>query len=158
MRSTASKRSAVKAWIAGGDIAFGGLFAFGGVAIAPFSFGGLTIGLFTFGGAAIGLATFGGFALGAWAYGGCAFGWQAFGGCAVGWNAAAGGLAVARDFATGGVAHAAQANNEIASSFINGDRFFQITGILSRYIVWLNVLWVFPLMGGWKMLSKRSNS
>src|SRR5262249_1154154 len=81
-------RGPVKAWIAGGDSAIGGLFAFGGIAIAPISFGGFAAGLVTFGGCAIGLLTFGGFAIGLWALGGFAFGSQALGGCAVGWSAA----------------------------------------------------------------------
>jgi len=116
--TSAAQRTPVKAWIAAGDFAFGLLFAFGGLAIAPVSIGGVAIGLLSCGGAAVGLFAVGGFALGVWTFGGFAFGWRAFGGCALGWNAAMGGLAVARDFALGGTAHAAQANNDLASQFI----------------------------------------
>jgi hypothetical protein len=68
-----------------------------------------------------------------------------------------GGLAIARDVALGGVAHAAQANNEIASQFIKGHPFFQRMIILSHYIGWLNLLWLLPLFGWWRVWTKRPN-
>jgi RNA polymerase sigma factor (sigma-70 family) len=153
---SAVQRTPVKAWIAAGDFAFGVLFAFGGVAIAPMSVGGIAIGLMPLGGAAVGLFVVGGFGLGAWVFGGFALGWQAFGGCALAWNASMGGLAIARDFALGGVAHAAQANNEIASQFIKASSFFRKMEILSHYIAWLNLLWLIPLTGWWRILAKRA--
>src|SRR5207249_3269949 len=42
--------AAVKAWIAVGDRAVGGLFAFGGLAMAPVAIGGISVGLVSFGG------------------------------------------------------------------------------------------------------------
>ncbi len=158
LTSSSGSRRPVKAWIAAGDFAFGVLFAFGGLAIAPVSVGGAAIGLMSFGGAALALAAIGGFALGGWVFGGFAMGWQAFGGCAVAWNAAMGGVAVARNFALGGMAQAAQANNEIASQFIHGNSFFQQMLVLSRHIGWLNLLWLFPIFGAWRILSKRPGS
>jgi RNA polymerase sigma factor (sigma-70 family) len=149
-----TQREPVKAWIAAGDFAFGVLFAFGGLAVAPLSVGGIAIGLVPWGGAAVGLFATGGFALGAWVFGGIALGWQAFGGCAMGWKAAMGGLAIARDFALGSVAHAAQANSEIASQFVNASPFFRRMELLSHYIGWLNLLWLIPLIGWWRRLSK----
>jgi len=137
---SAVQRAPVKAWIAAGDFAFGVLFAFGGLAIAPVSVGGMAIGFMPWGGAAVGLFATGGFALGGWVFGGFALGWQAFGGCALAWNAATGGLAIARDFAVGGVAHAAQANNEIAAQFMKVSPFFKRMEILSHYVSWLNLL------------------
>ena len=110
------------------------------------------------GGAAIGLFVIGGFALGGWVFGGFALGWQAFGGCALAWNAAMGGLAIARDFALGGVAHAAQANSEIALQFMKASPFFRRMEILSHYVGWLNLLWLIPLTGWWRILAKRANS
>ena len=68
-----------------------------------------------------------------------------------------GGLAIARDIALGGVAHAAQANNEIASQFIKGHLFFQRMIILSHYIGWLNLLWLLPVFGWWRVWTKRPN-
>jgi RNA polymerase sigma factor (sigma-70 family) len=154
--SSSVQRTPVKAWIAAGDFAFGLLFAFGGLAVAPVSIGGAALGLLSCGGASLGLFTVGGFALGGWTFGGFAIGWQAFGGCALGWNAAMGGLAVARDFAMGGMANAAQANNDLASQFIKENSFFQRMIILSRNIGWLNLLWLIPFLGWWRLLSKRS--
>jgi hypothetical protein len=106
------------------------------------------------GGLALGLFAVGGFALGGWVFGGFALGWQAFGGCAVAWHAAMGGLAIARDFALGGTADAAQANNEIASQFIKTSPFFTRMEILSRYTGWLNLLWLIPVFGWYRLLKK----
>jgi RNA polymerase sigma factor (sigma-70 family) len=155
-KRSALQRTPVKAWIAAGDFAFGLLFAFGGLAIAPISVGGIAIGLMPWGGAAVGLFAIGGFALGGWVFGGFALGWQAFGGCALAWNAAMGGLAIARDFALGGVAHAAQANSEIASQFMKTSPFFKRMELLSHYVGWLNLLWLIPLIGWWRMLARPS--
>jgi RNA polymerase sigma factor (sigma-70 family) len=146
----------VKAWFAVGDCAIGGLFAFGGVAIAPVCIGGLAFGLLPWGGAVIGLMAVGGFALGIWSFGGFAIGWQAFGGCAVAWNAAMGGLAVARDFALGGSAYAAQFNNDVAAQYIKTERFFVIMEVVARYIGWLNLVWMLPLIAWWRAV-KRAN-
>jgi RNA polymerase sigma factor (sigma-70 family) len=151
------QRTPVKAWIAAGDFAYGVLFAFGGLAIAPVSIGGIAIGLIPFGGLAAGIFAMGGFALGGWAFGGFALGWQTFGGCALAWNAATGGLAIARDFAMGGVAHAAQANNEIASQFMKASSFFRRMEILSHYMGWLNLLWLIPLVQ-WRRIMAKSRA
>jgi len=152
-RSTAPQPP-VKAWIAAGDCAIGVLFAFGGLAIAPVSFGGATLGLIAGGGATIGIVSIAGFACGAWAFGGFALGWQALGGCAVALNAASGGLAIARDFAVGGVAQATQANTEIARQFIHDNLFFHQMEILTHYLGWLNLLWLIPVFGWMKIMSK----
>ena len=90
------RRGVATGWIAIGDIAIGVLFAAGGVAV-----GGVSLG-----GAAFGLLPIGGLALGLVALGGCAVGMVAVGGAAIGWYAAAGGLAVAQEYAIGGAAHA----------------------------------------------------
>ena len=155
---SAVQRTPVKAWFAAGDFAFGVLFAFGGLALAPVSIGGVAIGLVSCGGATLGLLTIGGFGFGGWVFGGFALGWQAFGGCALGWNAAMGGLAIAGDFALGAVAQAAQANSEIASQFMKASPFFRQTEILSRYIGWLNLLWLIPLFGWWRTLRRRHST
>ena len=147
----------VKAWIAVGRSAVGGLFAFGGIAIAPFSIGGFAIGLLSLGGFAVGLIPVAGLGLGVWCFGGLAFGWQAYGGCALAWNAAAGGVAIARDFAIGGFAHAAQANNQIANDFIQSLPWFRGAEIAARYIVWLQLLWVIPLLF-WRRTIRRARS
>jgi len=153
--NSGERRPPVKAWIAAGDSAIGLLFAFGGIAVAPVSIGGLAIGLLPWGGVALGLFAFGGFALGGWTFGGFALGWQAFGGCALAWNAAMGGLSIAHDFALGGVACAAQANNNLASQFMRTNPFFKDMEILSHHIGWLNLLWLIPLVGWWRVLARK---
>jgi RNA polymerase sigma factor (sigma-70 family) len=144
------ERGPVKAWIAGGDSAIGVIFAFGAVAIAPVSFGGFAVGLLTLGGFAIGLVPFGGFSLGPWAVGGMAVGWQAFGGCAIAWLAAHGGVAVAHDFALGGVSVARHANDAFAEAFFTNSGFFQTAQTAARYAGWLNLIALFPLVLWWR--------
>ena len=88
------RRGIAMGWLAAGDVAFGVLFACGGVAI-----GGITLG-----GGALGLISIGGVALGLCAVGGLSVGVVALGGAAIAWYAAVGGLAVAHDYAIGGLA------------------------------------------------------
>ncbi len=143
----------VKAWIASGEYAVGLLFAFGNLAIAPVSIGALPIGLLSFGGCAVGLLSLGGFSLGLWSFGALAFGWQVFGGCAIAWNAANGGIAVAHDFAVGSIAHALQANNDAAQSYLQSNLFFQHARLPLRYLAWLNLLWVIPMLARWRVVA-----
>jgi len=143
----------VKAWIASGDYAVGLLFAFGNLAIAPVSIGALAIGLFSFGGCAVGLLSLGGFSLGIWSFGALAFGWQVFGACAIAWNAADGGVAIAHNFAVGGIAHALQANNDAAQSYFRLSLFFQHARLPLRYLAWLNLLWVIPMLARWRVVA-----
>ena len=151
----AALKNPVTAWIAVGDCAIGGLFAFGGVAVAPVSIGGFAIGLLPLGGLAAGLLAVGGTAVGVWAFGSIALGWQAFGGCAVAWNAAVGGVALAHDFALGGIAHAMQANTESAASFIRAVPFFRNAHAAANYCIWLNLIWVVPLVVQWRIVARR---
>ncbi|MCU0786330.1 MAG: sigma-70 family RNA polymerase sigma factor [Verrucomicrobia bacterium] len=145
----------VKAWIAAGDdAAIGLIFAFGGVAIAPISIGGFAIGLMPMGGFALGPVALGGFSLAVWSLGGFALGWEAFGGCAVAWKAAMGGAAVAHDFALGGIAQAAQANNAAAQAYIQASPFFQNARAILQHMIWLNLLWVVPLIAWWQIVAR----
>jgi len=147
----------VRAWIAAGDCAIGVLFAFGGLAIAPVSLGGCAVGLLSFGGLSIGALSLGGTAVGVWVFGGLAIGWHAFGGCALAWSAAWGGYAIARDFAVGGVVHAAQANNQAAIDFMQANPFFRISGKTLPYLLWLNLVWILPMIG-MRWITKRVNA
>jgi hypothetical protein len=155
LSNAGEKRGPVKAWIAVGDYAIGLLFAFGGLVIAPVSFGGLAVGLMPWGGAAFGVWAMGGLAVGVWTFGGFAVGWQAFGGLAMAWNAAWGGVALAREFALGGSAVAAQANNPIAEHFIKSNVFFIKMEIMAHHIAWLNLLWLLPLIGWWRLVEHK---
>ena len=146
----------VKAWIAAGNHAIGLLFAFGGVAIAPFSIGGLAIGLVPFGGLAFGVLALGGLGIGYWTFGGIVVGWQAFGGCAVGWNAAVGGFALARDFAMGALAQAAQANNAAAKKIIDAERILPDCTMDGGVFVLVEFAVDHPLMA-WRRVLTRHN-
>ena len=150
-----AQRQIVKAWIAVGDCAFGLLFAFGGFTIAPLSIGGFAIGLLPFGGCAFGLLALGGFSVGVWSFGGLALGWQALGGCAIAWSAAFGGAAIAHDYALGGIATAAQFNNKIAAEAINALPFFHYGQIVLRHMVWLNLIWVLPMLYWWRLVVRQ---
>jgi RNA polymerase sigma factor (sigma-70 family) len=137
----------VKAWIAAGDCAMGLVFALGNFAIAPISIGALPVGLLSFGGCALGVLSLGGLSLGIWSFGALAFGWEAFGGCAVAWNAAQGGIAIAHHLAVGNLAHGLEANNYPAFAYIQQDPFFRRARLPLRYLAWLNLLWVIPMIG-----------
>ena len=140
----------VKAWIAVGNAAIGGLFACGGLAIAPLSLGGLSVGILSLGGLSVGIFALGGIALGVWAlFGGLTIGWQAVGCFAVAWNAAAGMFALAHDFALGQFAWAAQANNEIAREFLMPNLFRRAAEFINNHWLWLNLFWIIPFLVQW---------
>ncbi|HEY4414620.1 MAG TPA: sigma-70 family RNA polymerase sigma factor [Verrucomicrobiae bacterium] len=145
----------VKAWIAVGERSYGGLFAFGGVAVAPISIGGVAIGIFPFGAVTLGICALGGFAFGVWALGGLAVGWQACGGCALAWDAASGGIALAQHIASGGMAHALQANNEFARQFINSNLFFRWSEFYGRHSFLMNLIWATPMVIFWRITQRR---
>jgi hypothetical protein len=149
-----AQKKPVKAWIALGDCAIGGLFAFGGVAIAPISIGGCAIGLLPFGGCGIGLLSLGGFALGYWAFGSIGVGWLSFSAAAIAWKAASGGIALAHDYALGGYAEALQANTAAAKQFVHSQTFFRIGFATMPYLPFLNLLWVLPLFKWWRTAKK----
>ena len=107
-----------RGWIAIGDQAHGILFAAGGIAVGAISCGGVSFGLISLGGISIGALSLGGLAIGIDALGGCAIGYIAAGGGAFAWHAAYGGLAIAHDFALGGQAMAAHANDAIARNYL----------------------------------------
>jgi RNA polymerase sigma factor (sigma-70 family) len=143
----------VKAWVASGDFAVGLLFASGNLAIAPVSIGASAIGLVSFGGCAVGLISLGGLSVGLWSFGALAFGWQAFGACAIAWKAANGGIAIAHDFAVGGLAAAMQANNGAARAYFWQTPFFHNPRRILFYLAWLNLLWVIPMLARWRVVA-----
>ncbi len=147
-------RKPVTGWIVCGNYAVGGLFAFGGVAIAPFGIGGLVLGLLPFGGIVAGIFPLGGLSLGVWAFGGVAIGWQAIGGFALAWHAAVGNFALARDFAVGGIVHALQANNDVARQFTDSNLYFRCIQTLNRHWFWMNFIWITPLFLQWQIIAR----
>jgi len=148
----------VRAWIAVANYAFGGLFAFGGVVVAPVSIGFCALGLLPLGGLALGVLAFGGFAMGGWAFGGLTIGWQTVGCFAIAWQAAAGNLAWAHDFATGAIVHAAQANNPVADRFLESAPFFRLARVALNHAGWLNLLWVTPLFVQWRLILRKKRA
>ena len=142
----------VKAWIASGDFAIGLLFASGNLAIAPVSIGASAIGLLSFGGCAVGLISLGGLSLGMWSFGVLALGWQVYGACAIAWYAADGGLAIAHNFAVGGLASALQANSDVAHSYFGQTLFFHRPRRFLLTLACLNLLWVIPMLIRWRVM------
>jgi hypothetical protein len=140
-------RGPVKAWFAvGSSHAVGVIFASGGLAVAPFSFGGIAIGVLSFGGISLGVFSLGAIAIGYWAYGAFCVGWQIFCGSGFALHAAEGGLVMARDYALGGVAHAAEANNQIASRFAQQDLFSRIARAINNHGFLMMLAWIVPML------------
>lgn len=138
------KMGTAKGWIAIGDRACGILFAAGGVAVGGISMGGVAVGPIAVGGACAGLLAIGGFALGGLALGGGAIGIVAAGGAATGWLGAEGGLAVAREFALGGLALAQHANDAEAREFFAQYPWMDMTKAGTR--TWFTTLCWLPML------------
>jgi len=151
----------IKAWIAATEgFAFGLLFAYGGVAVAPVSIGACALGLFSYGAMAVGGLAVGGFGLGLWAFAGFGFGWEVSAGCAVAWHIASGAqYAIAHDFALGAVAQAAQANTDFVRHLVKSNPFFAICWRVVPHFIWLMWLWAIPLIIStvvqWRLLAKQ---
>ena len=141
----------VRAWFAVGEIAWGRLFAFGGMAIAPFSCGWIAVGLLPLGSCAFGLLALGGCSVGVWAFGAVALGWETFGACAVAWNGASGWVALARHCAGGPIAFGLQTNNEAVQQTIRDSFFLKNAWFLFRYLAFLMLLWVVPTFCLWRI-------
>lgn len=106
----------VLGWVAGGDRAYGLLFAWGGLAVAPFSIGSVAVGIVAIGSLSVGVLSLGTVAVGGVAFGCNAAGHNAFGWLsALGWvEARGGGFAIARFEASGPIAWAEHANGPVA--------------------------------------------
>jgi len=128
----------VKAWVAIGGHALGGLFAFGEVAVAPFAVGFWSISLLPLGALAMGVFPIGGVSVGIWSVGLLAVGWQAVGECAFAWNAVCGDI----QYAVDGFWYN---NDESSWQFIQTHRFLRAAMLFGRYWLWTNLLWVIPL-------------
>ena len=123
-------RGIAKGWIAIGDIAFGVLFAVGGVAVGGLCLGGFSFGIFAIAGLSVGV----------WAFGGLALGVYAMGGGAIALWAAQGGFAIAGEYALGGMAIGSNANTEAAQIYFDTSGFFRVAEMLARHSRWLLVL------------------
>ncbi|GFD86147.1 DNA-directed RNA polymerase sigma-70 factor [Alteromonas sp. KUL150] len=104
-------------WVAGGNYAYGLLFAWGGIAVAPISVGIFSVGFVTVGAVGLGMLSAGTVAIGLFAFGASAAGYKAYSSLSsLGWESAfSGGFSIAKDAAVGSIALAEQANNELAA-------------------------------------------
>jgi hypothetical protein len=107
-------------WFAGGDRAYGLLFAWGGFTVAPFSVGGIAVGFFAIGTLSVGVISLGTAGVGLVAVGCMAVGVKAYAWLsALGWQSAqGGGFSIARIAAEGPVAFAQHANDPIARQML----------------------------------------
>jgi hypothetical protein len=114
----------------------------------------LSFGLIPFAGIAVGLIPLGGIAVGGWTYGALAIGWQSMGCFSIALNAAAGNIAIARDYAWGHLAIAAQVNGAASESILS---YWYTQGgeFLRRYSLWLNFIWITPLFVQWRIVAKQ---
>ncbi|HMJ64704.1 MAG TPA: hypothetical protein VK615_05080, partial [Candidatus Binatia bacterium] len=131
---------AVYAWIAIGDIAVSPFLAFGGVAIAPIAMGAITVGVLS-------LSLFWGVAVGVLAVGSLAFGWWALGCAAAGVKCAVGFAALARDYALGIVATAAQPGTAAAKDWIKTQWLSDFSAVILHHIHWWILLCVVVALG-----------
>lgn len=104
-------------WIAVGDRAVGVLFALGAMSAGGVSVGSVSVGVLAVGGVSVGLISLGGVAFGLLALGTLSAGWVALGAFAIAWRGATGAVAVARDYALGGLAIGEHANDAAAKAF-----------------------------------------
>lgn len=109
------------AWIAGGSKAYGLLFAWGGVAIAPISVGIISVGVVSIGAVSLGIISLGTVAIGLLGFGASAVGFKAYGSLsALGWESAfSNGFSIAKDAAIAPIAYATQINNKLAVDISN---------------------------------------
>jgi hypothetical protein len=129
-------------WLAGGDRAYGILFAWGGCAVAPFSVGAIAIGLFAVGSLSVGVISLGTAGVGLIAVGCMAAGVKAYGWLsALGWETAQGsGFAVARIAAEGPVAFAQHANDLMARQILTDPHAEQTQMIILTVITVLSLV------------------
>jgi hypothetical protein len=151
----ATKPQPVKAWIASGHFAVGGLLAFGGVSIAPVALGLCGVGLLPLAGIALGAVPLGAIAIGGWAYGGLAIGWEALGCFAFAWDTAIGNIALAWRMAFGHFAWGALVNDDAARTALKATWFSKWGYFVERWSLLLNLLWITPLFVQWRLIARR---
>lgn len=119
-------------WIAGGNLAYGLLFAWGGVAVAPVSVGIISVGVISVGALGFGLIGLGLVGIGIIGFGASAIAYKAYASLsAIGWQSAfSNGFSMAKDAAIGPIARATHVNNEQAAEISN-------LATLSQNNVWI---------------------
>ena len=129
-------RGIAKGWIAVGDIAFGIVFAFGGLAVGALSVGGLSIGVLAVGGLSTGILAVGDLSTGILTFGGLALAAFAVGSGAIAVWAANGGLAVADEYTLGGPAIGSNAITDVARTYFDSSVFFRVATMAARRSRW----------------------
>jgi RNA polymerase sigma factor (sigma-70 family) len=142
----------VCAWIAVGDVALSPFLAFGGFAVAPIALGAITVGVLS-------LSIFWGVAFGVLAVGSVAFGWWALGCAAAAVKCAVGFAAVARDYAVGIVASAAETGGA-AKAWVKGQWFTDFNEVITHQVHWwiLGCVAVALVLGIWRERQRRRRS
>lgn len=136
----------VVGWIAAGEHAYGLLFAWGGVAVAPVCVGIVSVGIVSVGAVGFGILSLGTVAVGVIAFGAGAIGWNAYASLSsLGWESAfAKYFAVAKEAAIGNIAFASEVNNEAAVELVKLGEFeasyVAVLG-LSAVLVIVPVVW-----------------
>lgn len=144
----------IVAWIAGGDIAYGLLFAWGGVAVAPVSVGIIAVGGLSMGAVGLGLLGMGTVAFGIIAFGASAVGIKAYASLSsLGWESAfSNGFSIAHSAALGPFAFANEVNNEAAAQIAQLDIFGQgyiwLLGIIAVCVI-------VPAVWHWREVKRR---
>ena len=139
MRESSDKP--VVGWVAGGDQAYGLLFAWGGVAIAPVSVGIVSVGLISIGAVGAGLIGIGTVGIGIIGFGASAIGYKAYASfSALGWDSAiSGGFSIAKEAAIGPMAFAKHINSEQAAELANlstlNQSYLWVLGVMAVLVI-----------------------
>lgn len=126
-------------WVAVGDTAISPFLAFGGFAVAPIAVGAITVGVLS-------LSVFWGVAVGVLAVGSLAFGWWALGCAAAGVKCAVGFAALARDYAVGIAASAAEVGT-VAKEWVRTQWLSDFTDVMLHQAHWWILLCVVFALG-----------
>jgi hypothetical protein len=126
-------------WVAIGDTALSPFLAFGGFAVAPIAVGAITVGVLS-------LSVFWGVAIGVLAAGSLAFGWWAVGCAAAGVKCAVGFAALARDYAVGIAASAAEVGPS-AKEWVRTQWLSDFTDVMLHQAHWWILLCVVAALG-----------
>jgi len=129
----------VYGWVAVGDTAISPFLAFGGFAVAPIAVGAITVGVLS-------LSVFWGVAVGVLAVGSLAFGWWALGCAAAGVKCAVGFAALARDYAVGIAASAAEVG-AVAKEWVRTQWLSDFSDLMLYQAHWWILLCVVVALG-----------
>ncbi|MEL6199536.1 MAG: sigma-70 family RNA polymerase sigma factor [Pseudomonadota bacterium] len=131
----------VVAWLAGGETAYGLLFAWGGFAVAPVAVGIYSVGLVSIGAVGVGALGLGTVGLGVISFGVAAVGYKAYASISsLGWESAfSAGVSMAREGAIGPVAFANAVNNERAAEIVDlaifGQTYLWVLGLIAVLVI-----------------------